>query len=121
MGREATAVFSMLLALVIFIVMPVVVRQLEKDRPRATDHSGVMISGGWTVGGSSRGGGLVPGGSCSGTGAGSVGGVGCVGGTVGLSMFGSGVSGGVGMLIDAVSGGRWRESCLSGLTHGWGI
>jgi putative Mg2+ transporter-C (MgtC) family protein len=33
MGREATAVFSTLLALAIFSVMPVVVRQLEKDRP----------------------------------------------------------------------------------------
>ncbi|MGX0890053.1 hypothetical protein AB7M22_002061 [Pseudomonas sp. ADAK2 TE3594] len=91
--------------------------QLKRIAPRTTDHSGVTISGGWTVGGSSRGGGLVPGGSCSGTGAGLVGGVGCVGGTVGSSMFGSGVSAGIGMLIATVSSGRWRESCLSWLTH----
>ncbi|WP_277397070.1 MgtC/SapB family protein [Pseudomonas frederiksbergensis] len=32
LGREATAVFSTLLALVILGVMPVIVRQLERDR-----------------------------------------------------------------------------------------
>ncbi|KMM88429.1 hypothetical protein TU81_27765 [Pseudomonas lini] len=74
---------------------------------------GFTISGGWEFGGSSRGGGVVPGGSCSGMGPGSVGGVGGMGGIVGSSMFGSGVSAGIGILIETVSSGRWRESCLS--------
>jgi hypothetical protein len=51
------------------------------------------MTGGMVSGGSSRGGGVVPGGSCSGTGAGSVGGM------VGWSMFGSGVSAGIGILM----------------------
>lgn len=73
-------------------------------------YSGVTITGGIVSGGSSLGGGVVPGGSCSGTGAGSVGGI------VGLSIFGSGVSAGIGILIVEASSGRWRKSCLSGLT-----
>ena len=73
-------------------------------------HSGITITGGIVVGGSSLGGGVVPGGSCSGTGCGSMGGI------TGLSMFGSGVSAGNGLFIGQASGGTWRESCLSRLT-----
>ena len=77
-------------------------------------HSGATITGGMVDGGSSRGGGVVPGGSFSGTGSGSVGGM------VGESMFGSGVSAGIGMLMMMASGGTWRKSCLSWLTTGRG-
>jgi hypothetical protein len=73
------------------------------------------MTGGIVTGGSSRGGGVVPGGSCSGIGDGSVGGI------VGLSMFGSGVSAGIGILIVDASTGTWRKSCLSELTVAQGI
>jgi hypothetical protein len=75
----------------------------------------VTITGGIVLGGSSRGGGVVPGGSFSGTGCGSVGGM------VGVSMFGSGVSAGIGILIVEASSGTWRKSCLSELTVTQGI
>ena len=60
---------------------------------RRCQHYSFTITGGIVLGGSSRGGGWVPGGSYSGTGCGSVGGM------TGLSMFGSGVSAGIGILI----------------------
>jgi hypothetical protein len=65
----------------------------RSDLRVAHHHSGVTTMGGMVVAGSSRGGGVVPGGSCSGTG------VGSVGGMVGWSMFGSGVSAGIGILM----------------------
>ncbi len=93
--------------------------ELDAERPlrhshaeRGNDHRrhchehGFTITGGIVLGGSSRGGGWVPGGSCSGTGSGSVGGM------TGLSMFGSGVSAGIGILIVEIS------ECQSAVAHG---
>lgn len=57
----------------------------------------VTTTGGMVLGGSPLGGGVVSGGSCSGTGCGSL------GGRVGWSMFGSGVSAGIGIFIAVAS------------------
>lgn len=70
---------------------------LKPSETSATQASIQTITGGMVFGGSSTAGGWVPGGSCSGIGSGSV------GGKVGLSIFGSGVSAGIGMFIAVAS------------------